>query len=94
MGKAKKASRDEAGAVAERFPDRLRELREAAGLSQGELAARAGISQPRITEYERGRRSPTWESVVRLAMILGVSTDAFRTSGGAKRIPKKSPGST
>lgn len=35
----------------------VRELREAAGLSQRELAAATGIAQPNIAAYESGRRT-------------------------------------
>ncbi|MFJ4168263.1 helix-turn-helix domain-containing protein [Paenarthrobacter sp. NPDC089714] len=34
----------------------VRELREAAGISQGELARRSGVAQPNIAAYESGRR--------------------------------------
>src|SRR5688500_17099669 len=38
------------------FGERLRRLREAAGLSQGALAARAGLTAKGIAALERGRR--------------------------------------
>lgn len=39
----------------------VRELREAAGLSQYELGERAGVAQPNIAAYEAGRRRPAVE---------------------------------
>lgn len=33
----------------------VRELREAAGLNQAELASRSGVAQPNIAAYEAGR---------------------------------------
>ncbi|WP_426003481.1 helix-turn-helix transcriptional regulator [Paenarthrobacter sp. NyZ202] len=33
----------------------VRELREAAGLNQAELASRSGVAQPNIAPYEAGR---------------------------------------
>lgn len=47
----------------------LRVAREAAGLSQREVARRAGFSHARLSEYERGLRDLT---VARLAMIADV----------------------
>ncbi|BCW63862.1 XRE family transcriptional regulator [Arthrobacter sp. StoSoilB22] len=35
----------------------VREVREAAGISQGELARRSGVAQPNIAAYEAGRRT-------------------------------------
>lgn len=70
-------SSDRVGRYVGWFAPRLRELRAKAGLTQAELARRAGVSQPRVAEYEGGRYAPTWEAVVRLALALEVSADAF-----------------
>ncbi len=59
------------------FHGRLRELREAAGLTQGELAERAGLSIAGVTQLEQGRRKPAWETVQKLAIALGVGIEAF-----------------
>lgn len=63
--------------VSERFAGRLRELREQAGLTQEQLADRAGLTKWGITDLERGRRSPTWETVLVLCEALGVKCTAF-----------------
>lgn len=44
----------------------MRELREAAGLSQSELAARSGVAQPNIAAYESGRRRASAQMLERL----------------------------
>ncbi|MCI9888031.1 helix-turn-helix domain-containing protein [Micrococcales bacterium 31B] len=44
----------------------VRGLRESAGLSQAELAARSGVAQPNIAAYEAGRRSASVAMVERL----------------------------
>lgn len=44
----------------------IRELREAAGLSQAELARRSGIAQPNVAAYEAGRRKASVEMLERL----------------------------
>lgn len=68
-----------AGEVADGFGRALRALRVAAGLSQARLAARIGVPQTRVSEWESDpvRHSPAWRYVVRLAFALRVSTDAF-----------------
>lgn len=52
--------------------ENLRRLREAAGLSQAELADAAGSARPNIGEYERAQRDPSAYKVQRLANALGV----------------------
>lgn len=49
----------------------LRKLRLSTGLSQRALAERAGTSQPAIVRYERGRTTPSWETLERLAEACG-----------------------
>jgi transcriptional regulator with XRE-family HTH domain len=54
--------------------ERLRQLREAAGLSQEETAERAGLSQRGISDLERGkRRKPFPATLRRLAEALELS---------------------
>lgn len=43
------------------------DLRNRVGLTQSELAARAGTSQPAIAAYEADRKSPTLRTLTRLA---------------------------
>lgn len=51
---------------------RLKEARTRAGLSQKELAALSGVSQPLISQLERGkRRSPEAKTVQALEAVLG-----------------------
>ncbi|CAN5182129.1 hypothetical protein BH20ACT8_BH20ACT8_09160 [soil metagenome] len=49
----------------------LREARHKAGLSQRELARRAGTSQSAIARYERGRVTPDIDTLFRLARACG-----------------------
>lgn len=60
---------------------RLREARLRAGLSQKKLGILAGIDEfsasARINQYERGKHSPEFSTVERLAKILGVPTPFF-----------------
>lgn len=63
--------------VIARFGPRLKELRTGAGLTQAALAERCGVRQASVAEYERGTSAPTWPNVVRLALALGTTPDAF-----------------
>lgn len=49
----------------------LRTARERAGLTQAELARRAGVSQPNVAAYETGRVSPAVSSLERLLRAAG-----------------------
>lgn len=46
--------------------DEVRALRRSAGLTQAELAARAGVAQPNIAAYETGRRRASEAMILRL----------------------------
>lgn len=56
--------------VRDEFGRILRELRTAKGLSQEEVAHRAGMSVPYLSEIERGRSSPSLAMLVDLALAL------------------------
>lgn len=49
----------------------LAQARRRAGLTQAELAARAGTSQAAISDYERGRRDPSVTTLRRLLKAAG-----------------------
>ena len=48
-------------------------LRQARGLTQEELAERAGFSQQYLSGLERGARNPTLGTIYEVARALGVS---------------------
>lgn len=50
----------------------IRLLRERAALTQAALARAGGTSQPTVAAYEAGRKSPTVNTVRRLASALGL----------------------
>lgn len=56
----------------EQLGDVIRQLRLAAGLSQAELAARADMSAPLLSLFEKNRREPTLRGLRRIAANLGV----------------------
>ena len=53
----------------------IKKLREAAGMTQAELAARMRLTTPSITKWELGRANPTYDNLIQLAEIFGVSLD-------------------
>ena len=57
------------------FGERLHALREAAGLSQQEVANRLGITQPAYALWERRNVSVRVEQLYTLADILGVAVE-------------------
>lgn len=60
------------------FGCRLRKIMFRNGITQEELSERTGIAQPRISRYLRGKNSPTFYVVDRIAKALGCSVDEFR----------------
>lgn len=60
-----------------RFGRRVRELREAQGISQEALAARADIHRTYLGGVERGERNLALNNVEKLARALGVSASAL-----------------
>jgi transcriptional regulator with XRE-family HTH domain len=59
----------------ESFPERLKRVRELRGLSQAELAKKAGLQPTAISHFETGSRSPSFDNLRRLADALTVTTD-------------------
>lgn len=53
--------------------NRIRELRELAGLSMDELAERLGTSRQQVSKHEHGQRRLTIQWLQRYAMALGVT---------------------
>lgn len=54
------------------FAEAVKSLRIKAGLTQAELASRVDVVTSAINQYERGKRLPSPEIVVRLGMALGL----------------------
>ena len=57
------------------FAERLKELRKQAHLTQVELAKRLGIGQSSYADWERGKKKPTQENLVKISQVLNVSID-------------------
>lgn len=70
-------------------PDLLREARRRAGLSQAELARRAGIPRSVLSVYESGRRRPSSDA---LARILAAAGFDLRLSPAVRRVDAERAG--
>jgi len=57
------------------FASRVRELRNAKGLTQKELASKFEASEVLWRKYEGGTRTPTFEGLIALADYFDVSLD-------------------
>lgn len=55
--------------------NRLQEFRRNAGLTQFELAIKAGLHPSAIAKFEQGTQSPRLGTAQAIARALGVSTD-------------------
>lgn len=55
--------------------DRVKILRESAGMTQAELARRLGVTRSGVNAWEMGISVPSTQYVVELALLFGVSTD-------------------
>jgi transcriptional regulator with XRE-family HTH domain len=60
-----------------RFAANLRRLRDAAGLSQEQLARRTGLHPSEISRLERAVREPRLGTLVRLARGLDVAVESL-----------------
>jgi len=55
--------------------ERIAKKREELGFTQTELARRAGLKPPAISQYEGGSRNPSYEALIKLSNALGVTVD-------------------
>ena len=55
--------------------DRIKTLRESAGLTQAEVARQLGISRSGVNAWEMGLSVPSTQYIVELAKYFNVSTD-------------------
>lgn len=57
--------------VYDRDMETVREMRDRAGLTQTDLARQTGLSQPNISAYEAGRRTPTSGTLEKIRQATG-----------------------
>lgn len=67
--------------------NRIRQLRQEAGMTQKELAEQLGISPSAVGMYEQGRREPPGEVLIQLCRLFHVSSDWLLSGSTAMRRP-------
>lgn len=58
----------------------IQRIRKAKGISQAGLARASGLAQSFISSVEKGRKSPTIRSLMKLAIALNVPPETFLES--------------
>ncbi len=76
------AKKFDVGKTVESLGDYLREQRLAAQLSLRQLAEQAGVSNPYLSQIERGLRRPSAEVLQQLAKALRVSAETLYVRAG------------
>jgi transcriptional regulator with XRE-family HTH domain len=73
--------------VAAKWHNRLRKARESKGLSQRALAEKIGAYQTKYQNWEAGMNEPSYDDLVKLCKVLGVSVD-YMLRGRASKLPE------
>ena len=81
QGKCRRASR-KVGKTVETLGDYLREQRVPARLSLRQLAEQAGVSNPYLSQIERGLRRPSAEVLQQIAKALRISAEQLYIRAG------------
>lgn len=50
----------------------VKELRRKSGMQQKELALSVGVSSPTVSDWENGKKDPSWKNLKKLSEIFGV----------------------
>lgn len=56
---------------------KIKAIREKAGMTQAELARRAGVDRSYLSKIENGKQKPSFAFVERIAAVLNVSMKDF-----------------
>lgn len=59
------------------FGDNIKRLRKNKGLTQQEIADLVHVNRVTYTNWEKGKREPSYENLVKLADLLEVSLDSL-----------------
>ena len=81
------------GNAVETLGDYLREQRESSRLSLRQLAEQAGVSNPYLSQIERGLRRPSAEVLQQLAKALRISAEQLYLRAGIVSLDEKVGGS-
>jgi transcriptional regulator with XRE-family HTH domain len=70
--------------IEQRFGERVRELRQAKGLSQEELAFKAGVHRTYLGSIERGERNLSLKNIAAIAGALDITLPELFTMGNVR----------
>jgi putative transcriptional regulator len=73
------------------FGERLKELREQAGLTQAQLAEQVGVYRETTARLEANKHDPGWSLVQALTRVFEVSTEAFNVDAIAPPACRPAP---
>ncbi len=73
------------------FAQRLKTLRESAGMTQQELADAAGLNRHGLAKLEQGVSEPHWPTVIVLAKALGVNCQEFMVEEADRALVEGEP---
>ncbi len=73
------------------FPDRLRQARKDAKLTQENLAFELGVSKSQVSGWENGKETPSFKHLPKLYECLGVSLDFLLLDRKPGRIADPGP---
>ena len=59
----------------DKIGERIRQQRESLGFNQSELGKKVGLTSGAISMIEKGERKPSYEIIIKLSEVLGVTTD-------------------
>ncbi len=62
----------------------IRELREARGWTQADVALRLGVHESMVSRWDRGKRVPRARTQQRLAVLFGVPVDEIAFGEGER----------
>jgi transcriptional regulator with XRE-family HTH domain len=74
--------------ILRQLADRIRELRDAKGWTQEQLADRAAMQRSYLGDLELGRRNPSVRTLVKLANALGIAVSEL-LDGKRKERPSR-----
>jgi transcriptional regulator with XRE-family HTH domain len=72
----------------ETLGERLHRLRKLRGMTQGELAAKLGVSKPTVWAWEQDRARPIEDRIEPIAAVLGVTATDLRPSRAIVGLPE------
>lgn len=73
----------------ELFAANLRKRAEELGISNAEVARRAGLSERRYGNYVSGRREPDLATLIRIASVLATTPNELLTNSMSESVPEE-----